>query len=45
MIADIKDIENFNPESDPLFDYVNEVADRFWVGYDPELGEVPSFAP
>ena len=45
MIADIKDIENFNPESDPLFDYVNEVSDRFWAGYDPELGEVPSFAP
>ncbi len=37
MIADIKDIENFNPESDPLFDYVNEVADRFWAGFDPEL--------
>ena len=45
MIADIKDIENFNPESDPLFDYVNEVAEKFWGGYDPELGEVPSFAP
>ena len=36
MIADIKNIENFNPESDPLFDYVNEVAEHFWQGYDPE---------
>lgn len=39
MIADIKNIENFNPESDPLFDYVNEVAEHFWQGYDPETGQ------
>jgi hypothetical protein len=39
MIADIKDIENFNPESDPLFDYVNEVTEHFRQGYDPETGQ------
>lgn len=39
MIADIKNIENFNPESDPLFDYVNEVAEHFWQGYDPETSQ------
>ena len=45
MIADIKDIEDFNPESDPLFDYVNEVAEKFWGGYDPDMGITPSLAP
>lgn len=46
MIADIKNIENFNPESDPLFDYVNEVAEHFWQGYDPEEDTMlPSSVP
>lgn len=30
MITDIKDIEDFCPYSDPLFEYVRTVADEFW---------------
>lgn len=34
MIADIRDIEDFYPDSSPLFEYVNKVAHHFWPGYD-----------
>ena len=34
MITDIRDIENFDAYSDPLFEYVRNVADNFWPDYD-----------
>lgn len=39
MIADIKNIENFDPESDPLFDYVRIMAEEMLPGYDPETNQ------
>lgn len=34
MITDIRDIENFDAYSDPLFEYVRNVADNFWPDYE-----------
>lgn len=34
MIIDIRDIEEFYPDSDPLFEYIREVTDNFWPDYE-----------
>lgn len=34
MITDIRDIENFDAYSDPLFEYVRTIVDNFWSDYE-----------
>ena len=45
MITDIRDIENFDAYSDPLFEYVRMVANHFWPSYDESCLSMESEIP